>query len=192
MAFSLPLSLEAIDTLRISVLVGRDLVRASHFGRPNTHRENVVMLATFLAAASIDVDITALVMAALFLVLYFILQPLILNPYMRARELRHKAVEGAREDAREDQAMAEARIQEYEEEMRQARRDAQEVRESIRTQGVAEQNEIVEDARVELQAKLAEEREKVQKQVDAATTQLQVRAESLSKTMVEKILPAIR
>lgn len=148
-------------------------------------------LPTFLlASVSIDVDATAVVMGLLFIVLYFLLQPLVINPYLRARDLRREAVEGAREEARESEALAEARMMEFEDEMKTARRDAAEVRESLRGQGTAEQRDIVDEARVEVQAQLAAERAKIDAQVVEAQKELQTRASGLSKAMVDKILPA--
>lgn len=144
-----------------------------------------------IAAVAIDVDITAGFMALLFLVLYLVLQPLIVKPYMEARQMREEAVGGAKEDAIEDQQRAEAMIQKYEEEMRQARREAQDVRESMRSQGQHEQNELVAEARAEVQGKLQTERAKLADEVAEARKEIESRADALSKAMVEKVLPGL-
>ena len=144
-----------------------------------------------IAAVAIDIDITAGFMALLFLVLYFVLQPIIVTPYMKARQMRTEAIEGAREDAVEDQARAEATIQKYEEEMRQARREAQEVREAMREQGLAEQRDLVDEAHSEVQEKLETERAKIEEQVAEARKEIEDRAQSLADAMVRKVLPEI-
>lgn len=146
---------------------------------------------TIPAAVSIDVDATAAFMGILFIVLYFILEPLIMKPYLRARDMRREAVEGAREEAKESEALAEARMMEFEEEMKAARREAAELREGVRTQGTAAQRDLLEDAREELQKKLAEERAVLAQQVDVAQKELQARAAALSEAMVAKILPRV-
>ena len=146
---------------------------------------------SILAAVSIDVDITAVAMALLFIIFYYLLQPMILNRYMEARQMRTEAIEGAREDAHEDQARAEATIQKYETQMREARREAQEVRESLRNQGAEEQKEMLEAARAEVQQKLDEEREKIDKQVEEARKQVEGRADALAQAMVDKVLPGL-
>jgi F-type H+-transporting ATPase subunit b len=142
-----------------------------------------------IASVAIDVDITAVIMAGLFLVLYFVLQPLIINPYLRARESRGEGVDGAAEEAHDFEARAEAALQEYEDAMRQARREAQDVRESIREEGVDAQKGAVEEARVELSEKLETERAQIEEQVEDAREQLEKRADTLSRALVEKVLP---
>jgi F0F1-type ATP synthase membrane subunit b/b' len=142
-----------------------------------------------IAAVAIDVDITAVIMAGLFLVLYFVLQPLIINPYLRAREARDEGVDGARQEAADFEARAEATIQEYEEAMVKARRKAQAEREAIRDEGVAVQHEKLEEARAEVSAKLDEERAKIGDEAEAARKELEKRADALSRAMVEKVLP---
>lgn len=145
---------------------------------------------SILAAVSIDVDVTAIFMAGLFALLYLILQPLIINPYMRARQAREEGVGGAKEEASDSEAQAEAMIVEYEERMRKARREATEVRESLRTQGVEEQKELIEEARVAIGTKLADERARLAAETEAARAQLDTKAQALSRDVVEKILPA--
>ncbi len=149
------------------------------------------LVSTVLASVSIDVDYTAIVMALVFIALYYILQPLIVNDYLAAREMRRDAVDGAREEAKEHQALAEARMLEFEDEMKSARKEAAEVRESLRGQGTEEQRDLVDEARAEVQGKLGEERAKIAAQVAEAQTELKDRAASLSKAIVEKILPSL-
>ncbi len=149
------------------------------------------LVATILGSVAIDVDFTAIIMAVLFIVLYYVLQHLIVNDYLRARELRRDAVEGAREEAKEHQSLAEVRMLEYEDEIKSARREAAEVRDSLRGQGTAEQADLVADARSEMQSTLAQERAKIADQVAAAEKELAGRATALSKAIVDKILPSM-
>lgn len=151
----------------------------------------MISVAALIASASIDVDVTTLVMGVLFLLLYFLLMPIIINPYLRARKAREEGIDGARDEAHDAEARAESTILEYEEQMRIARREAQEVRESLKTQGASEQRDILEDARSEIAGKLAEERAKIAAEVDTAQKQLEARAASLSQAMVDKILPSV-
>lgn len=147
--------------------------------------------APIVASVSVDVDPTAAYMLVLFVLLYYVFKPVIVNDYMRAREMRREAVEGAREEAQESQALAEARMTEFEDEMKSARKDAAEIRDSLRGQGTAEQQDLVAEAREEVQARLAEEREKIAAQVAEAEKELQARANALSKAIVDKILPSV-
>lgn len=169
---------------------GRDLGLTPRDLVPLRRSSGMYQVPTIIAAVAIDVDLTALVMCGLFIALYYLLQPIIVNDYLRAREMRKEAVEGAREEARESQALAEARMLEFEDEMKVARREAAEVRESLRGQGTAEQRDLVEEAREEVQAKLTEERDKIAAQVGEAEKELKARAAALSNAMVDKILPS--
>lgn len=147
--------------------------------------------APIIASVQIDLDLTAVYMALLFVVFYYLFKVVIVDDYLKARDLRRDAVEGAREEATESQALAESRITEFEDEMKAARREAAEVRESMRGQGTAEQQDMIAETREELQAKLAEERAKIAQQMSAAELELQSRAQVLSKAIVDKILPSV-
>lgn len=142
------------------------------------------------AAAAIDIDITMAFQMVLFLFLWLVLHFLLIKPYLEAVEMRQAGVQGSREDAAEFDGKAEALLAEYESKMRQARRDAAEVRDSLRNQGQQEGNELLSDARGDVNAKLEEERGRILGEVTDAENQLKERAESLSSVMVKKVLPS--
>ena len=148
----------------------------------------MVQLMPLLASVSIDVDFTSILMALLFIAFYFILTPLIIKPYLKTRDMRDDATVGAREEANEFQERAEQRIEEYEEKITGARREAAEVRDSLKAQGAAEQADILEETRIELAAKISEERAQIQTQVEAANAALRDRAVVLSESIVSKVL----
>lgn len=151
------------------------------------------MFATYhvqiIAGASIDIDATLGFELILFLLLLGILYPLLTKPYMQAMELREEELEGSKEDAGEFDIRAEKALASYEKKMRDARREAQEVRESLRTQGADEAHEVVADAREELATKIEEERVKVEADHKAAVGALKERSEALANTIVQKVLP---
>lgn len=145
---------------------------------------------TILAGAAIDIDATLGFQMFLFLALLIILRPLLINPYLKAMDARKEGLEGSREDANEFEIRAEKALADYEKKMRDARREAQEVRDSLRGQGTAEQNEIVEEARAELATKIEGERTKINDERKAALAAMTDRAEGLAGVIVEKVLPA--
>ena len=146
---------------------------------------------TFLvASAAIDFDATLVIQMGLFLLLFVVLKPLLFTPFMKAMDERHQGLEGSREDADEFESRAERALNEYEKKMRDARREATEVRESLRTQGQAEFQDLIGEAREEISAKIETERQSVASQREEALTQLQGRADELANTIVGKMLPA--
>lgn len=145
---------------------------------------------SLLASVSIDVDATAVIQGFLFVALWAVLGPLIIKPYLEARDAREEGIDGSKEEARDFEARANAAIAEYEEKLRDARREAQDIRETLKNQGAAEQRDILEEEREKLHAKLTQERTKLEAEIEAAQKEIDARAKGLSASMVEKLLPA--
>lgn len=142
-----------------------------------------------VADVTIDVDGTILVQMAAFLLTIFMMHFLLFRPYLRTLELRKENVQGSEEDAGEMQAHSAILQTKYDKKIRKARRDAQEVRESLRSQGLAEQDDIVAEVRQELEAKLKEERATIAGHVDKARSEIEDRADGLAEAMVSRLLP---
>lgn len=142
-----------------------------------------------IADASIDIDGTFIVQMLLFWFVLGFLHFVLFRPYLRALDAREEGVEGSREEASEMQVRASQLISEYEEKMRQARRDAGDVRESLRNQGLQEQDDMLLEVREEVQEKLQGERAKIEQKVSQAHREIQQRAEALASAMVGRILP---
>lgn len=147
------------------------------------------VMASPLIAVSIDIDRTILAQALFFLVSIPILHYLMFRPYLKTREARKESVEGSEEEAGELGEQAENLRTKYEKELRQARRDAKEVRDSLRTQGLAEKRDIHDEVRQELDAKLAEERATIAEHVETARDEMEERAQGLADAMVGKLIP---
>ncbi len=142
-----------------------------------------------ILAVSIDLDGTFFVQMVFFLITIGVLHFILLKPYMRAMEAREERVGGSAEEATEMEEQAENLQAKYDERMTRARRDAQEVRESLRQQGLAEQRDIEAEVREELTAKLDEERANLDAQVQEARQELEARAEGLADAMVRRLVP---
>ncbi len=143
-----------------------------------------------LAAVSIDVDITVVFQFVNFTLAIFFLHMIIGKPYLKAREAREEGTAGSREEADDMFARADQMVIQIEAQMNEARRDAMEVRESLRNQGVAEQRDIVDETRGELEDHLATERAKLDGLVKNAQHQLDARAADLAKRMVDRVVLA--
>ena len=62
----------------------------------------------------IDIDATAIVQFALFLILMFVANKLMFQPYLALRERRKAGIEGARAEAERMTAQADAKLADYE------------------------------------------------------------------------------
>lgn len=142
-----------------------------------------------VAAVSLDIDGTLLVQMVLFGFTILFLHLLVFKPYLKVLDARSEAVEGSTEEAGEMEAHSAILETKYDEKVRQARRDAQEVRETLRNQGVAEQNDIVGEVREELNETLAEERSKIASHVEEARSEIEARAEELADSILKRLLP---
>lgn len=142
-----------------------------------------------LASVQLDIDVTVAIQFVTFAVFLVAMRALIINDYMRVRDARAEGTSGAEDEATELAEQATTLRAKYEAEMTQARREAMEVRESLRNQGVAEQQDIHAEVRDELGGKLAEERTRIAALVAAAEAEIEARASDLAAQMVEKVLP---
>lgn len=145
--------------------------------------------APFIAAVAIDIDGTIIVQMLLFWFVLAFLHFTLFRPYLKTVDAREDGVAGSREEAAEMQTRAGRVIEEYETKMRQARRDATDVRESLRNQGLQEQNDMVGEVREQIQQDLQMERERIDAKVAEARSTIHARAQSLAGDMVRRILP---
>lgn len=142
-----------------------------------------------LAAAAIDIDVTVLIQFVTFALVVTSLNFIIIQPYLKAREAREEGTAGSREEADDLQARAQEVLKDYDERLTEARRDAMEVRETMRGQGLAEQRDLVEEARAEISAHLAQDRLHIASLVEAAESKLEERAQELAKMIADKVAP---
>ncbi len=149
----------------------------------------MLSLPGLVAAGTLDFDITILFQFVIFSLAIAIMHFLIIKPYLQVREAREEGTQGKREDATETEERAMQQKAKYEEQLSEARRDAMGVRESLRNQGLAEKEEMVEEVRREVAAKLTEERGALNKRVSELEEQIDERAEALAKMMIDKVLP---
>lgn len=144
--------------------------------------------APMIADVSIDIDGTILAQGILFLVTLGLMHVLLFKPYLKTRAMREDAVEGSEEEAGEMGEQADVLEGKYDRKIRKARRDAQEVRDSLRQQGLAERDDIHQEVQQELDEKLAEQRAEIQDHVQRAREDIEQRAEHLADTMVSKLV----
>lgn len=136
----------------------------------------------------IDIDATAIVQFALFLVLMFVANKLMFQPYLALRERRKAGIDGARAEAERMTAQADAKLADYEKQLSIARNRANEEARKVRTEAIGHEREVTEKARTETQTAIDEAQAKMRSQTAAARAQLMPQAEAIAKQLASKLL----
>ena len=144
---------------------------------------------TVLAAHPLlDIDLTVFVQFGLFLILFFIANALVFQPYLRLRERRKAGIEGAREEATRKSAQADAKLADYEKQLAAARDRANEAGRSVRAEAAAHERDVTDKARATAHAAIDEAQKKMRAETDAARLSLLPQANTLAKQIAGKLL----
>jgi len=136
----------------------------------------------------IDIDGTVLVQFGLFLVLFFIANKLLFQPYLRLRERRKQGIEGARAEADQMIARADATLADYDKQLAAARNRAAEAGRQIRGEAAAHEKEVTDKARAAAQKSMDEATARMRAETDAARLQLLPQANQLARQITSKLL----
>lgn len=136
----------------------------------------------------IDIDLTAVVQFALFLITVYVSNKLLFQPYLQLRERRKAGIEGARAEAERMIAEADAKRADHEKKLTAARDQAAEEGRKIRLEAAAYEKEATEKARTSAQEAVAAAQKKVRSETEAARAQLLPQAEVLARTISSKLL----
>lgn len=151
----------------------------------------ILHIPSLLAAGSLDFDITLVFQFVIFMATLIMMHTLLIKPYLQVREAREEGTQGSREDADEMHERAEQLLTRYDEQLADARRNAVGVRDSLRGQGIAEQDDLLDEVRAEITTKLADERGKIAESVTSAEAQIEERARKIAEVMVQRVLPEL-
>ena len=124
----------------------------------------------------------------LFLVVYFGYRIIVHKPLLRVLEERYSKTQGAIEKARADVAAAEAKTAEYEQRLREAKLALIRAQEARLAQAAAARNEVLNRAREQAAARVAEARAALEKDVQATKLTLQGDSEKLAQDVIATIL----
>lgn len=136
----------------------------------------------------IDIDATAFVQFALFLVLMFVANRLMFQPYLALRERRKSGIDGARDEAERMTAQANAKLADYEKQVAVARGRANEEGRKVRNEAVAHEREVTDKARATAQAAIDEAQAKMRAEAEAARAQLMPQADAIARQIASKLL----
>ena len=136
----------------------------------------------------IDIDLTAVVQFALFLITVYVSNKLLFQPYLQLRERRKAGIEGARAEAERMTAEADTKLAEYEKSLAAARDRAGEEGRKIRLEAAALEKKVTEEARTSAQEAIEAAQKRVREETEAARAQLLPQAEVLARSMSSKLL----
>jgi F-type H+-transporting ATPase subunit b len=136
----------------------------------------------------IDIDLTAVVQFALFLVLAFVTNKLLFQPYLALRDRRKAGIDGARDEATRMTAQADAKLEDYEKQLAVARDRAGEEGRKVRLEAAAHEREVTDRARASAQAAIDQAQRTMRTETEQARAQLLPQAEQLARTISSKLL----
>lgn len=136
----------------------------------------------------IDVDATAFFQLGIVLLTFLTLRSLVFGPLLQSIGARAAATEQARANAKAVADRAEQLASRFEADMLAARVKAAQAKAELRSEGVRHKDQIVNEARAAMARKLAEVRDGVAAQAEAARREMQPQVEELSRAIAGKLL----
>jgi F-type H+-transporting ATPase subunit b len=150
--------------------------------------ETAVPLLALSGGVSLDFDNTVVFQIAIFVVLMFLLEPLLFNPVLRVFALREERTEGAKTQARELDEQAGELYQRYQRELERVNRVAAEERDRVRAETAQLEAEIVREARAATGRVIEDGRRQIAAEVTRIRFDLGRESERLSQDIVERVL----
>jgi F-type H+-transporting ATPase subunit b len=126
----------------------------------------------------------------IFVLLMFLLEPLLFKPVLRIFALREERTEGARAKARALEERAGELLKRYEKELEKVHRVAATERERLRQETTALETQILNEARDATTKILEDGRRSIETEVNRIRFDLGRESEQLSRRIVEKALGA--
>lgn len=137
---------------------------------------------------SLDINITYILVLALFLVPVLILNGILFRPFLRLFEERHEQLEGAVKRAEEMLDQAEERAKTFESKIQVATQKGIDARNEIRASATAEMNARIEAERKKLAEKLDAALADLEKKRREAMAEVTVEAEKIAHATASKLL----
>lgn len=133
-------------------------------------------------------DKTVFIQLAIFLVVLVGLNHLVFKPLLRLIRLRREKTKGSQDTIQKLTEKTDVLLKAYEEKMVKARQEAFGLKESIRREGEAQGQKIIEEARQVAITQMEKAKKEIEKETDLATKKLEAEAKTLSHSLAEKLL----
>ena len=149
---------------------------------------SVTGLVAMSGGVTLDFDNTVIFQAALFLLLFLVLRPLLFDPMLRIFALREERTEGAKATTRELQERAGELLTKYETELSRVTRSATEERDKLRAETARLEAEIMRDARDAVTKIIEQGRKSIEAEVDKVRFDLGRESERTASLIVQRVL----
>src|SRR5215510_534361 len=136
----------------------------------------------------IDIDLTVFVQFALFLILFFLSNKLLFQPYLALRERRKAGIEGARAEAERMTAQADAKLADYEKQLAVARGRANEEGRKVKLEAAARMAKLTDEARAAAQKEIDGAQAAMRRETESARGQLMPQAEAIARAIASRLL----
>lgn len=136
----------------------------------------------------LDLDGTIVLQFALFVVMFFVANKLLFQPFLALRAKRIAGIDGARAEAERMSAEADGKLADYETKLAATRAKAAEEQRKIRSEAAAHEREVSDKARTAAQSALDSAAATVQKETEAARSELVPQAQLIARRMAKQLL----
>jgi F-type H+-transporting ATPase subunit b len=143
---------------------------------------------THHAAPLIDLDGTIWLQLALFLVTLAVLSRLVFRPFLDAQRERHDRTIGARQEADRLKSQTNDQLEEYDHRILESKKLAALRRIELQQKVERSAQEMVAQARVSTEQRLAVTRAQLEKEAPAAERELMGESDKLARAIAEKVL----
>lgn len=159
---------------------------------PNTVPNTLIELPTLVGSAGggIDMDMSAIIGAVIFLAVLALLNTMLFKPYLEIVSKRRALTEGALDDAEDLADRANAAAAEYETKLTDARAEAAAIREALKAEGREQEQALLAEARKAAEAELSAARTALEMEMAVAERQLEAQAAALSSAIVNRVAQA--
>lgn len=136
----------------------------------------------------ININPTALVQMAIFLVMMVVMNRLLFQPILKVIDERKERIEGDGEKAKELNAHVERKIQEYENQLREAKLSLKGEKDKLREEAQQEADQILRKTHEEAGDMIGELIEKIAGEYKEAQARLKQDAEAISRDISARVL----
>jgi F0F1-type ATP synthase membrane subunit b/b' len=143
-------------------------------------------------AALVDLDGTILVMLAMFLTFFGFVSSWVVKPLVRAQELRHARMEGARRDAESMDLRSAEEQARYAADLLRARGEAVLARDALTADGKARAQELLAGVQDEVEQKAAQALGALERDAAQGRRELDSHAEDLAERIATKLVGGSR
>ncbi|HZU83135.1 MAG TPA: ATP synthase F0 subunit B [Polyangiaceae bacterium] len=139
-------------------------------------------------AINVDLDLSVVVQAVLFVALTVALKPLMFDPMLKLFEEREKRIDGAKVQARRIDEKSATALDRYETEMARARAAANAERDRIRAEGLAREQQILSTVRATTAAAVDAGKRAAHAEAERVRARLKIDAADMARDLAARVL----